>query len=149
MNSRLLASAVVLLVALIAIPFFMYEECRIEVPNQFIAVLTHKVGKDLESGVILAPSEEYKGVQQEVLTEGRYYRNPYEWTWQVVPQVQIPEGKLGVRIRMYGEDLPAGELIAWKDGQKGIVPEVLNPGRYPINACMAGSADPRELRRDH
>ena len=33
MNSRLLASAVVLLVALIAIPSFMYEECRIDVPN--------------------------------------------------------------------------------------------------------------------
>ena len=97
------------------------------------------MGKDLESGVILAPSQEYKGVQQEVLTEGRYYYNPYDWTWQVVPQVEIPEGKLGVRIRMYGEDLAAGELIAWKESQKGIVPEVLHPGRYPINACVAGS----------
>ena len=75
-----------------------------------MAVLTHKIGKDLEPGVILAPSEEYKGVQEEVLTEGRYYYNPYIWDWQVVPQVEIPEGKLGVRIRMYGEDLPAGRI---------------------------------------
>jgi uncharacterized membrane protein YqiK len=144
LGSRLLASAVVLLVALIAVPFFMYEECRIDVPNKHIAILTHKVGKDLESGVILAPSEEYKGVQIDVLTEGRYYYNPYDWTWQVVPQVEIPEGKLGVRIRMYGEDLAAGELIAWKESQKGIVSEVLRPGRYPINACIAGSASTRE-----
>ena len=150
MNPRILATAIVLVVALIAVPSFMYEECRIDVPNKHIAVLTHKVGKDLESGVILAPTNEYKGVQIEVLTEGRYYYNPYDWTWQVVPQVEIPEGKLGVRIRMYGEDLAAGELIAWKENQKGIVSEVLRPGRYPINACVAGSAlDPRKLRRDH
>ena len=60
-------------------------------------------------------------MQKDVLTEGRYYYNPYDWTWQVVPQVEIPEGKLGVRIRMYGDDLAAGELIAWKENQKGIV----------------------------
>ena len=85
-------------------------------------------------------------MQKEVLTEGRYYYNPYAWTWQVVPQVEIPEGKLGVRIRMYGDDLPAGELIAWKENQKGIVPEVLRPGRYPINAWVAGSKTSRRGR---
>ena len=67
---------------------------------------------------MLAPSAEYKGVQREVLTEGRYYYNPYDWGWQVVPQVEIPDGKLGVRIRMYGEDLPAGELIACEETTK-------------------------------
>ena len=105
-------------------------------PNKHMAILTHKIGKDLEPGVVIAPSQEYKGVQKDVLTEGRYYYNPYAWDWQVVPQVEIPEGKLGVRIRMYGEDLAAGELIAWKENQKGIVPEVLRPGRYPINAVV-------------
>ena len=134
LKSRALATIVVIAVAVIAAPAFMYEECRIDVPNKHMAVLTHKVGKDLESGVVLAPNQEYKGVQKDVLTEGRYYYNPYDWTWQVVPQVEIPEGKLGVRIRMYGEDLAAGELIAWKESQKGIVSEVLRPGRYPINA---------------
>ena len=96
-----------------------------------MAVLIRKTGEDLEPGVIIAPSSESKGVQKEVLTEGRYYYNPYDWEWQVVPQVEIPEGKLGVRIRMYGDDLAAGELIAWKENQKGIVSEVLRPGRYP------------------
>ena len=115
MNSRLWATAIVIVAALIAVPSFMYEECRIDVPNKHMAILTHKVGKDLATGVVLAPTQEYKGVQKEVLTEGRYYYNPYEWTWQVVPQVEIPEGQLGVRIRMYGDDLAAGELIAWQE----------------------------------
>ncbi len=40
---------------------------------------------------------------------------------------------------MYGDDLAAGELIAWKENQKGIVSEVLRLGRYPINAWVEGS----------
>jgi len=92
----------VILAVIIAIPAVIYQECRIDVPNFYLAVLTHKVGKDLEPGVVIAPSPEYKGVQQEVLTEGRYYYNPYAWSWQIVPQLEIPAGKLGVRIRMYG-----------------------------------------------
>ncbi len=132
-------AALVIIFAVIG-PWSIYQECRIEVPNKQMAVLTHKTGEDLEPGVVIAPSPEFKGVQKDVLTEGRYYYNPYDWEWQVVPQVEIPEGKLGVRIRMYGDDLAAGELIAWKENQKGIVSEVLRPGRYPINAWVEGSA---------
>ncbi len=133
-----------LVVAVISAPVFIYQECRIDVPNKHIAVLTHKIGDDLPPGVVIAPSPDFKGVQPEVLTEGRYYYNPYAWDWQVVPQVEIPEGKLGVRIRMYGQDLSAGELIAWKENEKGIVSEVLRPGRYPINAWVKGSDKVRQ-----
>lgn len=152
-NSRLFSAVITLAVLVVAIPSFIYEECRIDVPNKHIAVLTHKIGKDLERGAVLAPSAEYKGVQREVLTEGRYYYNPYEWAWQVVPQVEIPDGKLGVRIRMYGEDLPAGQIVATNEKQKGIVAEVLNPARYPQynawviepkNASQAGSKPTRD-----
>ena len=136
-NPKLAVWVVVLVLLASAAPMFTYDECRIDVPNKHMAILTHKTGDDLEMGVVIAPSEKYKGVQKAVLTEGRYYYNPYEWDWQVVPQIEIPEGKLGVRIRMFGDDLPAGELIAWKENQKGIVPEVLRPGRYPINAYVA------------
>ena len=138
----LIGVAAAVLVALTAL-WTAYEDFRIDVPSKQMAILIHKTGEDLEPGVIIAPSSEFKGVQNEVLTEGRYYYNPYDWEWQVVPQVEIPEGKLGVRIRMYGDDLAAGELIAWKKNQKGIVSEVLRPGRYPINAWVEGS-EPRQ-----
>ncbi|MGE0755631.1 MAG: SPFH domain-containing protein [Pirellulaceae bacterium] len=111
-----------------------YGMCRIEVPTGYMAVLTKKTGKDLTNGDEIAPSAEYKGVQKEVLTEGRYFYNPWHWDWEVVPQVEIPQGKLGVRIRLYGEELPFGSIIAAGEDQKGIVAEVLRPGRYPINA---------------
>jgi hypothetical protein len=74
-NQQLLVAVIVALV--IGIPAFIYRECRIDVPNMYMAILTHKIGKDLPSGAVLAPSPEYKGVQTEVLAEGRYYYNPY------------------------------------------------------------------------
>ena len=70
----------------------------------------------------------------------RYFKNPFFWDWVVVPQVEIPEGKLGVRTRLYGDNLGPGDLIAWSEGQKGIVPEVLRPGRHAINAWVVGTS---------
>jgi regulator of protease activity HflC (stomatin/prohibitin superfamily) len=142
-TKKLIAIAIALFVLIVALPSFLYEECRIDVPNMHMAVLTHKTGMDLERGAVIAPSDDYKGVKKDVLTEGRYYYNPYEWTWQVVPQVDIPRDKVGVRIRLYGDNLPAGELIAKKDNQKGILNDVLQPGRYALNACIVkpGSRD--------
>ena len=67
MNTKILPWIIMIGVVVIAIPSFMYEECRIDVPNKHMAILTHKIGKDLERGVVLAPSPEYKGVQKEVL----------------------------------------------------------------------------------
>ncbi|MEQ8786716.1 MAG: SPFH domain-containing protein [Pirellulaceae bacterium] len=128
----------VLMLAIVAIPAFIYTMCRIEVPTQHIAILIKKTGKDLPNDAEIAPSEDYKGLQLEVLPEGRHFRNPWNWDWEVVPQVTIPQGKLGVRVRLYGEELPYGDLIAWQKTQKGIVPEVLRPGRYPLNAWVYG-----------
>jgi regulator of protease activity HflC (stomatin/prohibitin superfamily) len=126
----------VIVAAIAAIPYIIYQACRIEVPSSYMAILTHKTGKDLEPNMMLAKSIEYKGLQLEPLSEGRYYYNPYEWDWQVVPQVEIREGQLGVRIRLYGKDLPHGQLVAKNNDEKGIVAKVLLPGRYRINALV-------------
>lgn len=141
------AGAVVIAVALVAMGLFYYSSCRIEVPNYHIAVLTKKTGKDLPNDAEIAPSDEYKGVQLAVLGEGRHFRNPWYWDWEVVPQVEIPKGKIGVRVRLYGEDPPYGEVIAWKDTEKGIVPDVLVPGRYAINAWVKGT--PKRYRDNY
>lgn len=149
MNSRrpqLPNPAALAAIAVVAIGVLLYEiytACLIEVPNKHMAILIHKTGKDLDNSQSIAPSEEHKGVQAAVLTEGRYYYNPYYWAWTVVPQIEIPAGKLGVRIRLYGENLPTGELLASKESQKGIVPEILYSGRYPINAQLV---DPFEKK---
>lgn len=120
-------------VCLLAMSLVVYQEFRINVPPKRVAVLIHKTGKDLANGDEVASGAEYNGVQREVLTEGRYFRNPLEWDWEIFDQVEVPAGKLGVRIRLAGEELPYGQLVATTDEQKGIVADVLRPGRYPIN----------------
>jgi hypothetical protein len=118
--------------------FVAYNFIKIDVPAKHIAVLTKKTGIDLDNNLVVAPDGSYKGIQLAVLTEGRYFYNPYFWNWRVYPMVEIPAGKLGVRVRLYGDNLPYGHFLATKESQKGVVPEVLRPGRYPINAAIKG-----------
>jgi len=114
-----------------------YNSCKVEVPTGSQAILIRKSGRDLDRDMTLAPpyssSRGYtKGVQRGVLTEGRYFLNPLDWDWQVSPQAEIPPGKIGVRIALDGDELPAGAVLAGP-GQKGIRRGVLGPGRYAFN----------------
>ncbi len=138
-QGRLLGMGMAGVVALaIALPLFLvfaYFICIVEVPAAHMAILVKRTGQDLSNDQEIAPDPSFKGVQAEVLsTEGRFFYNPYSWDWEVVKQIEIPQGKLGVLVRLYGEDLGYGEVIATDEGSKGIVAEVLRPGRYPINA---------------
>jgi len=105
---------------------------RIEPGSGRLAVLIRKTGANLPSGEIIARQPGQKGIQLEVLAEGRYFYNPYTWDWTIAPITDIPAGKLGVLVRQFGADLPPGEIVAGAD-TKGIVAEVLRPGRYRIN----------------
>ncbi|MHC5537225.1 SPFH domain-containing protein, partial [Singulisphaera rosea] len=130
------------LVSLLVAAFTLYQLCRIEVETGQQAVLIRKVGLDLERDMELAPPRKggtayYKGVQTEgpnngVLTEGRYFYNPFYWSWEIGPQFVVPNDKIGIRISLSGADLPAGQILA-DPGQKGILREVLKPGRSPYN----------------
>lgn len=135
---QLVAVGVLAITAIVLIPIFIYFSCRIEVPSKHIAILVKKTGKNLTNDQEIAPDATYKGLQSEVLAEGRHYRNPWSWRWEVVPQVEIPENKLGVRIRLYGDELPYGHLIAVDENQKGIIAKPLRAGRYAINARVEG-----------
>lgn len=141
MNDRraiLLGVAVVVVILGLTTLYSIYSWFRIDVPAYHIAVLTRLTGEDLDNGQSIAPDEDHKGVQTKVLTEGRYFYNGYTWTWNVVPMIEIPSDKMGVRVRLYGENLPYGHFLATKETEKGVIPEVLRPGRYPINATVKG-----------
>jgi regulator of protease activity HflC (stomatin/prohibitin superfamily) len=130
--------------ALLALGLVMtlYNLCKIEVGTGEQAVLIRREGLELKPDMELAPTPKdgthyYKGVQtggpnNGVLTEGRYFYNPYVWAWEIGPQFIVPAEKIGIRIALSGEDMPAGQILA-EPGQKGILREVLKPGRYPYN----------------
>ena len=145
-GAKFVALALFALIPILVLPYFIYTQCRIEVPNAHMAILLHKVGEDIENGDEIAPDETYRGVQKRLLAEGRHYYNPYLWSWVVLPQIEIPAGKLGVRTRLYGDNLAPGDLIAWEENQKGIVPKVLNPGRHAINARVIGDKKRRAFQ---
>jgi regulator of protease activity HflC (stomatin/prohibitin superfamily) len=122
--------------ALCTSAYMVYRYCRIDVPAKHFAVLTKKTGEDLEDAEEIAPDADHKGLQLQVLPEGRYFYNPYEWDWEVYPMIEIPRDKMGVRIRLYGDDLPYGDFLAKSETDKGIIEDVLKPGRYAINGVL-------------
>jgi regulator of protease activity HflC (stomatin/prohibitin superfamily) len=126
----------VLAIILLVLGWVIYTNCRIEVPAKHIAILIRKTGQDIANDQELAPDKQHKGIQKDVLSEGRYFYNPEQWNWEVVPMIEVPTNKLGVRIRLEGDNLGYGHIIAWNDKEKGIVPDVLRPGRYPINPYL-------------
>ena len=133
------------LMVLVAAPVAMlwaYNASKIDIDTGSQAVLIRRAGLDLPADQELAPARKdgsiyYKGVQIEgayggVLTEGRYFYNPYFWDWEISPQFVIPNDKIGIRIALAGTELPSGQILA-DPGQKGILAKVELPGRYPYN----------------
>ncbi len=114
-----------------AVIFFWFF-CRIEPAADEIAVLIRKSGSELPGGQIIATQPDQKGIQLEVLPEGRYFRNPYSWGWQIQRIIDIPAGKMGVVTKLFGNDVPPSKIIAGAD-EKGLQAEVLRPGKYRLN----------------
>ncbi len=118
--------------AVLAAGIFIWFFCRIEPEAGEIAVLIRKTGENLAPGQVIALDNKHKGIQLDVLAEGRYFKNPYTWSWKIRRILDVPAGKLGVMTRLYGEELPPGKIIA-DSNQRGIMQEILRPGKYRIN----------------
>lgn len=126
---------------LLLLSWITYTMFRIDVGPDHYAILIRKTGKDVKNTDEIAPSEDHKGVQKKVLTTGRYFYNPYDYDSEILPLIEIKPDKLGVRVSLTGDDLPYGEFLAQmvapdEAKTKGIVPEVLKPGRYAINPYL-------------
>lgn len=111
--------------------FWEWSFCRFYVGPNEMAVITAKNGDVLPSGQILARHGQ-RGVQEEVLGEGRHFLNPIAFDHTIAPVTIIPAGKIGIVTSKVGTDLPEGEFLA-APGQKGIWRKVLGPGKYRFN----------------
>lgn len=105
--------------------------CRFYVAPGFMAVVTAKSGEILPPGQILAKPGQ-RGIQEQVLGEGRHFLNPWQYDYKIMPVIAIPPGKVGVVTSKVGADLPPGEFLA-EAGQKGIWRGVLGPGKHRLN----------------
>lgn len=132
MKQTLAASLVVFALFLGFTGFFMWTFCRIQIPPGYMAILTAKVGAPLPANEILAAPGQ-KGVQRDPLPEGRHFRNPINYAWEIVKAINIPVGKVGVVTSKVGKELPPGEILAADHACKGIWKDVLGPGLYRLN----------------
>ena len=132
MKQTLAASLVVFALFLGFTGFFMWTFCRIQIPPGYMAILTAKVGAPLPANEILAAPGQ-KGVQRDPLPEGRHFRNPINFAWEIVAAINIPVGKVGVVTSKVGKELPPGEILAADHACKGIWKDVLGPGLYRLN----------------
>src|SRR5882672_5756424 len=117
-------------IAIVAFGIFVISG-MVVVENRRCAVLIRKTGDDLPNGEILATGDQ-KGIQADTLPEGWYWRNPYTWDTVMVDQTEIPPSKVGVQIRTWGKQINENAVIAGP-GERGIIADVLRPGRYVIN----------------
>lgn len=116
---------------------WVWEVERVEVPPEHVLVKINLWGKNLPEGAILAPSEEYKGIQVETRGPGRHFLNPIFYSYEIHKMVRVPAGKCLILTRKYGNDIPAerlarGDVLA-QEGEKGILRKALPPGLYELN----------------
>ncbi len=129
-----LLGAVGLAVIVVVLGVFFWFFCRIEPPSGMCAILTRLDGEDIPANQIIATQPTQKGIQLEPLSEGRYFRNPLYWDWRIEPLVQIKEGEVGILIRQFGSQPPAGQFIVSREsGLRGVIEEPLRPGTYRLN----------------
>ncbi len=126
---------------------FMWIWGRVEVEPDTFLVVTNRWGQELPDGELVAPDETYKGIQRRVLPEGRHFLNPLFYTYERHPLVKVQEKYCAVLIRKSGVELSAArkanneflargavDLEAAKEpGERGIVEQVLGPGKYRFN----------------
>ena len=117
-----------------------YNACKIEVGTGEQAVLIRKVGLDLERDMELAPPpKDGKRTTRAcrprpndgVLTEGRYFYNPFYWDWEIGDQFVVPDGKIGVRIALERRR-PARRARSWPSrARRGSSARSSSPGDIP------------------
>ena len=112
---------------------FLYEhkiQPVVVIPPGKVGIVTSKVGKDLPQGEFLADEGE-KGVWRRVLGPGKYRMNPVGYQIDVIDAISIPIGYVGVVTSLSGRPAPEGQFAG--PDEKGIRPDIIQPGLYYVN----------------
>jgi hypothetical protein len=108
----------------------------LSIPAKNLGVVMSYFGKEKEDPFSLAKAGE-KGLQEGLKMPGVYYTDLF-WSYDVYTYdwPEVPAGKIGVRIKLYGRPLPDGKLVASSEDEAGVVRQVLPTGPHPINAIV-------------
>lgn len=115
----------------------------VSIPDKKYGMLTRKVGAlppdnrklvSINKQTIMGVTAQFKGMIQEVLKPGDYPLNPHIYDVKIHNAINVPAGKVGIRIRKIGENPPKGTILIDRDSNyRGIIEEIDQPGLYFTN----------------
>ena len=103
-------AGVAILAVVVAQQFWHWVVERAEVPPGQFLVRVHLWGQALPPGEVLAPDESYKGIQKDVLPEGRHFLNPLFWSYEIHEMENVDAGHCLVLTRKFGKELSPERL---------------------------------------
>jgi regulator of protease activity HflC (stomatin/prohibitin superfamily) len=131
---------------------YTYEKHKaLNVPKGQCAVLTRKAGTEIPAedktrGVFLAAGEfdqfadkdpGQRGILRDYLSPGKYYVNPYEYSYEMVNAVEVKSEQVGVKVLKWGKD--PRELqdrrspYVVPEGYRGVQEKPVEPGTHYLN----------------
>lgn len=124
--------------------FWQWTVCRVEVPPGQSLLLRYKgpfpfalrAIPRTENALVTLDDRGRPvgvGILEAMPGPGRHFYSPLEYERELVPDVVIEPGKLGVVVSKLGKTLPPGTFLVDREGDKGIWRRVLTPGRYRLN----------------
>jgi hypothetical protein len=128
---RMIQVGVPILAALVVFVIFWKLFFRYVPPGQHLVVIS-KNGDPLTEGEVLADRGQ-KGIQREVLGEGYHFVWPILYSTELGKNTVIPPNSVGIVTALGGKPPRDGRVLAEKDDEKGIRPQVLLPGAYRLN----------------
>ena len=150
MNRPFFLRAIAVLIAISAayligyVGFWRWTVCRVEVPPGQSLLLRYKgpfpfalreVPK-VEGTLVKLDAKGRPvgvGILEAMPGPGRHFYSPLEYEHELVPDILIDPGQLGVVVAKLGKSLPAGTYLVDREGDQGIWRRVLTPGRYRLN----------------
>jgi len=150
-NTSLLArlakvGAVLLTLAIVGyVGFWNWMVCRIDVPAGQSLLLRYKgpfpfalvAPKVASDGSLVKIDGSGRPTQVGILEAmpgpGRHFYSPFEYESELVPDIIIKPGEVGVVPGKTGESLPVGTYLVDQEGFRGVRRRVLTPGRYRLN----------------
>ena len=142
------AKGAIALAALFAIGygwFWQWGACRIEVPPGQSLLLRYKgpfpfalgrVGKAPDGTLVTLDASgrpDQVGILEDMPGPGRHFYSPLEFERELVPDILVKPGKVGIVTARMGRSRTGGSFLVDNEGDRGVWRRVLTPGRYRLN----------------
>ena len=139
------ATVLAALYAIGYVGFWKWSVCRIEVPPGQSLLLRYKgpfpfalgkVGQAPDGTLVSLDASgqpRQVGILEDMPGPGRHFYSPLEFERELVPDIVVKPGKIGIVTAKMGKSHTGGSFLVDAEGDRGVWRRVLTPGRYRLN----------------